>query len=140
MFKSHFGVVEGVSMTESDIPEDLAEKIVSVCRTTVGDSLRSVTYLTPEEYEQVYLRNDLARDADLDRFVENERLGFHSQRTYGASELGTYQFTIRAFEFGYVTRVIVGDHGVFVTTDPMQMDNFEELSTAVAEVLRAHEE
>lgn len=115
---------------------DLSEKLLSACRTTIGDELRSLTYFTADEYEQVYLREDLERDADIDAFVENERLGFTSQRTYGGSELGAYQFTIRAFEFGYLTRVISGDSGVYVTTDPMSMERFEELTAAVSSVLK----
>ena len=114
---------------------DLSEKLLSACRTSIGDELRSLTYFTADEYEQVYLRDDLERDADVEAFVGNERLGFTSQRTYGGSELGTYQFTIRAFEFGYLTRVITGDSGVYVTTDPLSMDRFEELATAVSSVL-----
>ncbi|SNZ06084.1 hypothetical protein SAMN06269185_1040 [Natronoarchaeum philippinense] len=116
----------------------LADELVSACRTTIGDSMRSITYFTVEDYEQVYIRSDLERDAELDRFVANERLGFTSQQTYGDSELGAYEFTIRAFDRGYVTRVIVGDRGVYVTTDKIHMDEFEELATAVRGVLREH--
>jgi len=115
---------------------DLAEELVSACRTSIGDTLRSITLFTAEDYDQLYIRSDLEQDAELDRFVANERLGFTSQQTYGDSELGEYEFTIRAFEFGYVTRVIVGDRGVYVTTDEMHMDEFDELATAVRGVLR----
>lgn len=116
--------------------DDLTDELVSACRTTIGDTLRSITYFTAEEYEQIYIRSDLEQDAELDRFVANERLGFSSQQTYGGSELGEYEFTIRAFEYGYVTRVIAGDEGVYVTTDEIHMDEFEELATAVRGVLR----
>jgi hypothetical protein len=117
-------------------PSDrLAEELVSACRTAVGEELRSVTHFTEDETEQLYLRDDLEADADLVGFVENERLGFRSQSTYGGSELGGYEFTIRVFERGYLTRVIVGEQGAFVTTDPMSIDRFEELAAAVRTVL-----
>ncbi|GAA0674268.1 hypothetical protein ACFQDG_07610 [Natronoarchaeum mannanilyticum] len=116
--------------------EELAEELISACRTSIGDTLRSITLFTAEDYDQLYIRSDLEQDAELDRFVANERLGFTSQQTYGDSELGEYEFTIRAFEYGYVTRVIVGDRGVYVTTDEMHMDEFDELATAVRGVLR----
>lgn len=116
--------------------EDLADELVSACRTSIGDTLRSITLFTAEDYEQLYIREDLEQDAEIDRFVANERLGFTSQQTYGDSELGEYEFTIRAFEYGYVTRVIVGDRGVYVTTDEMHVDEFDELATAVRGVLR----
>ncbi|MFA9427314.1 hypothetical protein [Natronorubrum sp. A-ect3] len=115
--------------------EELASELVSVCRTAIGDELRSITYFTADDYEQLYLRDDLKQDADLDRFVANERLGFTSQQTYGGSELGDYGFTIRVFEHGYVTRVIAGERGVFVTTDPLNMNGFHEVETAVRSVL-----
>lgn len=116
--------------------ESLDEQLISVCRTAIGDQLRSITYFTSGEYRQIYLRSDLEQDADVGQFVENERHGFTSQRTYGQSELGKYRFTIRAFEHGYLTRVIVGEAGVYVTTDSMRMDNFDEVATAVTTVLQ----
>ena len=121
-------------MASGTSTDDLADELISVCRTATGDELRSITYFTADDYEQLYLRSDLERDADIDRFVENERLGFTSQQTYGDSELGEYEFTIRVFEWGYVTRVIVGDHGVYVTTDPLNMNEFHEVATAIRNV------
>lgn len=120
------------------IPEAFAEELVSAARTATGDELRSVTYFTPTGYEQLYLRSDLEASADMDPFVANERLGFASQQTYGETELGEYRSTIRTFEHGYVTRVIVGEAGVFVTTDEMSIDRFEEVGTALRSVLREH--
>ena len=113
------------------------ETLVSTARTTVGDELRSITYFDDrEEIDQVYLRGDLEADADLVGFADTERLGFRAQTDYQDSELGPYQFTIRVFKGGYLTRVIVGDHGAFVTTDPMDLDRFEELGVALAGALR----
>lgn len=126
-------------MPDSAVDDRLAEEMVSVCRTAIGDSLRSIVYFTPDAFEQIYLRNDLERGADVEAFVENERLGFRSQETYGDTELGEYQFNIRVFEWGYITRAIVGDQGVFVTTDPLDMTEFEEVETAVRKVLMEHE-
>lgn len=113
-----------------------AERLVSACRATIGDELRSVVYFTPGAVEQVYLRSDLEPAADLEAFAANERLGFGSQVTYGDTELGEYRFTIRAFAHGYLTRVVSGERGVFVTTDRLSMERFEELAAAAAGVLR----
>ncbi|WP_226006641.1 DUF7522 family protein [Natrinema salinisoli] len=122
-------------MTASTNGDDLEDELISVCRTAIGDGLRSITYFTADDYEQLYLRDDLERDADIERFVANERLGFTSQQTYGDSELGDYGFTIRSFEWGYVTRVIDGEHGVYVTTDSLNMNEFDEVATAIRSVL-----
>lgn len=122
-------------MPGDNLPEARAEEFVSASRSAIGDELRSVVYFTPDEHEQLYLRSDLASDANLQAFVENERLGFRSQHTYGDTELGEYGSTIRTFEFGYLTRVIAGDEGVFVTTDEMAIDRFEETAVALRRVL-----
>jgi len=113
------------------------ETLVSTARTTVGDELRSITYFDEADViEQVYLRSDLESDADLVGFADTERLGFRAQTDYGDSELGHYECTIRVFEHGYLTRVIDGGHGAFVTTDSMDLDRFEELGVSLRGALR----
>ena len=124
-------------MTPPRLSEEHRVELISAIRTVVGDELRSITYFTEEEVEQVYLRGDLEAEADLVGFADTERLGFRSQTDYTDTELGPYRFTIRVFDQGYLTRVIEGDHGVFVTTDPMVRDRFEELAAALRETLRS---
>jgi hypothetical protein len=113
----------------------LEEQLISACRTAVGDELRSVTHFTEDDVEQLYLRSDLDRTADLVGFAELERAGFRAEELYRGTQLGEYRATVRMFEHGYLTRVIVGDAGVWVTTDGMSMDRFEELASAVRAVL-----
>ncbi len=120
---------------ESEIDAKLADELLSVCRTVVGDELRSITYFTEETVDQVYLRSDLKRTADLVGFAEHERMGFRSQSAYRGTQLGEYEATIRMFEHGFLTRVIENEHGVWVTTDSMDIDRFEELSIALKSVL-----
>ena len=117
------------------ISEEMSEQLLRTCRTTIGEEFRSLTYFTPDEYEHIYLREDLERGEDPLVFVENERQGFTSQRTYEWSELGPYRYTIRSFENGNLVRVIVGKRGAYMTTDPLSMDRFDELSEAVTAVL-----
>lgn len=57
------------------------ERIVRTSRTAVGDSLRSVTYFTRDDFEQLYLREDLEQDADLSTFIGNKCAAFASRRT-----------------------------------------------------------
>ena len=109
--------------------------MISVCRTIVGDELRSITYFTEDEVEQIYLRSDLDRTADLVGFADHERLGFRSQSAYRNTQLGEYQATVRMFENGFLTRVIYDRNGVWVTTDDISIDRFEEISTALKSVL-----
>ncbi|MFU8867716.1 hypothetical protein [Natronococcus sp.] len=126
-------------MDDAIIDETFADELRSACRTTVGDELRSITYLTEEDVEQVYLRSDLDRTADLVGFAEHERRGFHSQSAYRNTQLGEYEATIRMFENGYLSRVIRGSHGVWVTTDNMSMERFEELTSALSSLLEENE-
>ncbi len=121
----------------SQFNDDHTDELLSAARTATGDELRSLTYFTEDDIKQLYLRSDLSRTADLLGFAENERNGFHAQSLYADSELGDYLFTVRVFENGYLTRVIANDHGVWMTTDSMEMDRFEELASALATILRS---
>ncbi|MFW5918853.1 MAG: DUF7522 family protein [archaeon] len=118
-------------------PEGLASQITSACRTAAGDDVRSVTYFTRDDFEQLYLRSDLEQDADLGAFVEHETLGFDAANDYRGSELGDYVFTVRRFDNGFLTRIIRGDHGVFVTLDSLTINRSEEIASALEEVLES---
>jgi hypothetical protein len=117
------------------VSEELSERLVSACRTATGDSLRSVTYFTPSAFHQVYLRSDLEADADVAGFVELEADGFRARTAYRGSELGDYDYTIRAFENGYLTRVTTDDAGVFVTTDGLTLRRSEDVASTLRAVL-----
>ncbi|WP_121742060.1 DUF7522 family protein [Natronorubrum halophilum] len=118
------------------LTDDTAEQIVTTCRTAVGDSLRSVTYFTRDDYEQVYLREDLERDADLSTFIGHEWRGFKTAQTaYDGSELGDYNYTIRVFDNGFLIRVTTDSEGVFATTDGLTVKDFEEVATALRSFL-----
>ena len=125
-------------MADGDEAPAFGEELVSACRTVVGDELRSITYFTDDDVQQLYLRSDLDRTADLVGFAEIERTGFRADKLYEGSELGEYWATVRMFENGYLTRVVAGHTGAWVTTDVMSMERFEELSSAVKAVLREH--
>jgi len=118
------------------LDDGVADQVVTAARTAVGDSLRSVTYFSRDDYEQLYLRGDLERDADLGTFVGHEwREWETTQSAYGGSELGAHEYTIRVFENGFLVRVAVDRGGVFVTTDGLTLKDFEECAGALREVL-----
>ena len=118
------------------LSEEFAENIVTTARTATGDSLRSVTYFTRSDFDQLYLRGDLEQDADLNTFVGHEWRGYRETRNaYDTSELGQYQFTVRAFENGYLLRVAADRRGVLITTDGLSMQSYEEIAEALTRLL-----
>jgi hypothetical protein len=123
-------------MTEKPLTEARADQLKTACRSAVGDSTRSVTYFDATNYMQVYLRGDLEQDADLMSFIGHE---WHDYKTttdaYAGSELGSYRYTIRVFDNGFLVRVGVGDSGVFVTTDGLKLKDFDSLVATIAELL-----
>jgi len=123
-------------MTETLLSESDAEALVSIARTALGDSLRSLTFFTRSDFDQLYLRDDLEQDADLSEFVGHEWHAFQlTQDTYGGSELGAYQYTVRSFENGFLLRVSTEREGVFATTDGLTVNEFEAAATALEESL-----
>lgn len=120
---------------EQLLDDETAAELVSACRTTIGDRLRSLTYFTESDFEQLYLRSDLEADADLAGFVDYESLGFDAHTAYQGSELGDYQFTIRSFDRGFLVRVTTKNEGVFLTTDGLTLRDFSEVVTAVRSIL-----
>ena len=118
------------------VSADLAERIVEVCRDIVGEQLRSVTYFTRDDFDQLYLRDDLQRDADLTSFIGVEwRESVITQDAYRGSELGDHRYTIRVFQNGYLLRFTSDHDGVFITTDGLTMKGFDLVATELAGLL-----
>ncbi|EMA36617.1 DUF7522 family protein [Halococcus hamelinensis] len=123
-------------MASTLLVENVADQVVTAARTATGDRLRSVTYFTRTDYDQLYLREDLERDADVMSFIGHEWHDFKNTRdAYRSSELGAYRHTIRVFENGYLLRITTDRDGVFVTTDGLTMSDFEAVASAVVAVL-----
>jgi len=128
-------------MSSQLLSAEFAERIVTTARTATGDSLRSVTYFTRSDFDQLYLRDDLERDADLNTFVGHEWRGYReTQNAYQNSELGGYEFTVRAFENGYLLRVAAERRGVLITTDGLSMQSYEEIAEALGRMLADRQE
>ena len=119
-------------MTSDLLSAEATSRVVETCRELTGERLRSVTYFTERDYGQLYLRDDLERDADLESFTSVE---WHESaiidEAYRTSELGGHNYTIRVFENGYLLRVSDTDQGLFVTTDDLPMSTFEELGRSL---------
>lgn len=121
--------------TRNVISDEDAEQLLTVCRTALGDDLRSLTYFTPDDSRHIYLRDDLERGEDPLAFVMNEQHGFDEQQTYEWSELGNYRYTVRAFDNGHIVRVIVDGRGAYATTDADTLIRFSEVAEAMKSTL-----
>lgn len=121
------------------LSDETAEEIVRTCRAAIGDEVRNVTFITEDDYDVHYVRDDVDAGGEETGFIEAEQRGFASQRTYGWSDMGDYVFTIRAFENGYLGRVIVGDHGVYITADALTVDSFTDAADSIQDLLEAAE-
>jgi hypothetical protein len=130
----------------------LSDSIVSTARAGLGDTLRAVVTFTPETLSLLYLRSDLRRDeaavrSGIERFVAIERTAFEERDGYAdlafdpdaEPAIGEYEATVRLFSRGFVGRVVVGDRGVLLTTDEMDVDAFEEVSVSLRGVLSGGE-
>jgi hypothetical protein len=136
-------------MDDTNLAPEFTDALVSTCRAAIGDTLRSVIYFTPDAFDLLYLRQDLyAGDEERAReekseLVDSERVGFGDVERYETfagepgtdSVVGEYEFTVRVFSEGYLGRIIVGGHGVILTTDDIDVDAFEELAVAIRALL-----
>lgn len=123
------------------LSDEFAETLVTTARTATGDSLRSVTFFTRTDFDQLYLRGDLEQDADVNTFVGHEWRGYReTQNAYQDSELGEYRFTVRAFENGYLLRVATDRRGVLITTDGLSMQSYEEIAEAITRMITGWED
>ena len=141
------------SAGESSRPTAAApvEELVGLCRATVGDSLRSVIHFTRDDSELLYLRTDLYgndRRRALEvkaSLVESERVGFTPYERYEPHSAGAgsdpvhgdYEFTVRVFTDGFVCRIILGDHGLLLTAEDLDVDRVEEVAIALRGLLSA---
>lgn len=125
-----------VTFNSTLLETEAVERIIHECRARVGDSLRSVTYFTHTDFDQLYLRDDLERAADLTSFigVEWRETGI-TQDLYRESELGEHTYTVRAFTNGYLLRVTTDHDGIFITTDDLTIDGAAAIATALGDVL-----
>jgi hypothetical protein len=123
-------------MGEGLLAADAVDRIVDTCRTEAGDRLRSVTYFRQDDYEQLYLRDDLEQDADLATFIGLEwRESGLTEDAYEGTELGEHVYTLRRFDNGYLLRLAADRDGVFVTLDDLSTAGCEDLATSLRSVV-----
>lgn len=132
---------------QTGIDTSFADSLVGAARTSLGDTLRSVIYFTDSEMDLLYVRRDIyeSRQSALEaksRLVEFERAGFDEVplRTVlsvpsDPASIGSYEFTVRFHDNGFVLRLLGDDAGVLLTTDDVEVDAFEDAASAVSKLI-----
>jgi hypothetical protein len=128
---------------ETELSPAVADSLVSATRTSLGDSLRSVVYFTLSGFDVLYVRQDLYEsETDVrqakSQLVEFERTGFAEKPTRtliaqeeGGSDIGSYRFTVRFHDEGFVVRILGDGDGVLFTTDTMDVRAFDDAISAI---------
>lgn len=126
------------------IDTTFADSVISAARTSIGETLRSVIYFTPEEMDLLYVRKDLyeSRQGAMEvksRLVEFERAGFDEAPIRSVlsvpsdpRSIGAYNFSVRIHDDGFVLRILGSDGGVLLTTDDMEVETFEDAEVAIS--------
>ena len=101
----------------------IAQELASYLDQRAGDSLRAVGHYSADDYEIVYLRDDVRdrySDADIKEIVKNLRWESFAKSTHeGQYHLGSLNCSIQAFVEGVVMQFPYDDkHGTLITLDP----------------------
>jgi hypothetical protein len=114
-------------------------------RDFAGDALRDVWVFDETDLHCLYIREDVAaslEDHDPARYIDNERYGFITRRTYENLTYASQQYTVRGFtEFTQFRTFLPrserdGVFGVLASLDPEPYD-FQSLYDALCGADRA---
>ncbi|SFR57976.1 DUF7522 family protein [Halogeometricum limi] len=104
-----------------------SDQLLDVVQEFGGDALRDVWLFDEHTSERVYVRADVAETIseeglDVERFIDNERYGFVTRRTYESLYYADYGYTVRSLSSFELFRTFLGDEplGVFVSFDPKE--------------------
>lgn len=77
-----------------------------------GDALRDVWVFDGDTQEPLFVRPDVAdelEDADVERFIDNERYGFVTRDTYNSLHYADFYYTVRGFDAFEQYRTFISD-------------------------------
>lgn len=116
--------------------------LVDAIRRFAGDGLRDVWVFDAEQVACLYIRDDVAvaiEDHDPLRYIDNERYGYITRRTYEDLTYASYEYTVRGFDAFSAFRTFLTDvtghrFGVVSSVDPDVEIDFGEVNAAVTAV------
>ncbi|WP_313695349.1 DUF7522 family protein [Halorarum halobium] len=109
-----------------------------------GEALRDAWLFDQETHEPLYVRDDVERrvaDVDVAEYLDNERYGYITRRTFEELHYTGYNYTVRAFDaftqFRTFERVGDGHVGVLASFDPDGNYDFDGLAARIADLTGA---
>jgi len=139
-------------MVETEVPEAAEEPTVSAraallaaIRRECRSALRDCHVMDERTHETVYVRPDVRErlaDISLDRYIDNERLGYLSHDTYEGLHYAEFRYTVRGFDRFTQFRTFLGDPsgriGVLTSVDAGTDVDWGAVFDAVAGVVAEH--
>jgi hypothetical protein len=96
------------------------DRLRTAVRDVVGDSLRDLWVFGEHRTRALYLRDDVESaldDHDPEPYIDNERYGYITRKTYENLTYASYEYTVRGFDSFETFRTFVGEVGVLVSYD-----------------------
>ncbi|WP_255196318.1 DUF7522 family protein [Halorarius litoreus] len=109
---------------------DDSEAFVAIFREFAGDALRDVWTFDADGERCLYIREDVADSLDghdPEQYIDNERYGYITRRTYNDLTYAEYQYTVRGFDEFSTFRTFIEDVGVLASVDRGKTHDFGEL-------------
>jgi hypothetical protein len=125
--------------------ESATEDLVAAARSFAGADLRDLWVFDREDQRALYVRDDVAEnlaDETVERYIDNERLGYVSRDTYDALHYAEFQYTVRGFDHFEQFRTFLADDGIRVgviaSVDAPGEHDFSTLVETIHEVAGEH--
>ena len=116
--------------------DEAKDELVAALRDVGGSALRDAWLFDEETHEPLFVRADVERhvdDVDVPAYLDNERYGYVTRRTFEELHYTDYNYTVRAFDaftqFRTFLPVDGGYVGLLASFDPEGSYDFDDLAT-----------
>jgi hypothetical protein len=109
---------------------DDSQAFLDIFREFAGDALRDVWTFDENGERCLYIRSDVADRLDghdPEHYIDNERYGYITRRTYDDLTYANYEYTVRGFDEFSTFRTFLGGVGVLASVDRGDTFDFGEL-------------
>ncbi|QLG26931.1 hypothetical protein HUG10_04975 [Halorarum halophilum] len=121
--------------------DEAKDELIASLREFGGDALRDAWLFDEETHESLYVREDVERrvaDVDVSGYLDNERYGYVTRRTFEELHYTGYNYTVRGFDAftQFRTFLLAGDRriGLLASFDPGENYDFDDLSNRIEDL------